>query len=1172
MKRYFWLLFFVVGCSSPLSAVPFIQLRYFPELDTVTIRRVIYENATTIFLWADEGFYRWTGRGWERLRIPLGKEIKVQEIHPYDAQRFVITYSPQEHYYHSKIIFFDGKRWRSIPAKQPYKITKVTFQDSVRFFAVDILGSAIYYDGDSTRLLPGYPRLYFTDLWVLPNQTLYAMGSLEKVGKNDMVLLKYQSGAWKKILDLPGRGIVGKVWHPDSGLFLFSDGSVFSLNRGRFRLLRKIQVQSVGNYYPFYLDSAHQYYFWEKGAFWRMDFNGEIQKVFDFNFPAKVFPLKKGYLILYKNQIFYVGSEAIGTKLPRVKPFFYSVILGKNRSLGASLYQGKDNVWVYWTIPDRINRFLELVFEPGSGNQTTLISRENRIFSTGLLEYEYQKGIFDGGTGFADLDNDGDQDAVLFSLNGRTLLFENIGDDRFRNITIESGIDVVGRISTMSFVDWDFDGDLDLILGNEIGSLKFIRNKGYLRFEDVSSSIAVTDSFPYYLPALADVDQDGDADLFLYSVFGPLHYFENAGLDAQHLPIFIERSARSPQMTRNPYFFTQSLSFADYDNDGDLDVLLVNRQHSLKLFENTGRLTFREVTLPKGLNRVFLSYGASWGDLDCDGDLDFVLGTLGKNYIFWNTGNTFVIDSTILVGNNLTYTTGTIVEDLDRDGDLDILFANYLIGSDVVYLNRLDHPSFIVIQVRGRMQCNRDGVGSMIWLYERSAAGDTSRLAGMQYLQVETGYGGFKFPVAYFGVDPDKRYDAKIQFPGGKRVQVYNLQPGKRYLIQEPVGLQWVLYEATGAAKGWFLKKSKRIQLSKFFLFILIFLGFNLMIRYGSFWPVIQVLFFNTILFSFYIILEILLFVINPSMNWIVPFYLLVFAGGFTFYVIDKYTEYKFGMEFRYELFDLFRQFQHSKNGLAQIEHLIFFCSNIKGKENPELFREFLKELHYFRTFTLPFIYSVLGMSARLKQTRPKSRQAQKLLKIIERSLDSLYSGSKVTPKCLKNLKELLLRLKNELVTLRRQTERAVSCDGTEVIARTLRHYREFTEVKFHRTPGEKVPLVVVPGEVLSRILGEMFQNALEAMDHLEQKKLDVSVRCTTTGVEIRIRDYGKGIPAEIQDKIFEEQFSTKNSTGLGLYHARKLLRKYGGEIRLLQSNRNKGSLFGIYLKGVDHA
>jgi len=82
--------------------------------------------------------------------------------------------------------------------------------------------------------------------------------------------------------------------------------------------------------------------------------------------------------------------------------------------------------------------------------------------------------------------------------------------------------------------------------------------------------------------------------------------------------------------------------------------------------------------------------------------------------------------------------------------------------------------------------------------------------------------------------------------------------------------------------------------------------------------------------------------------------------------------------------------------------------------------------------------------------------------------------------------------------------------------------------------------------------------------------KVSVSTKKTDTGIQIRVRDNGDGIPPKIADKIFQPFFTTKpagQGTGLGLSLSYDIVKAHGGEI-LLNTNENEGTEFTISLPG----
>ncbi|MHB2153179.1 FG-GAP-like repeat-containing protein [Calditrichota bacterium GD2] len=1144
-----------------------LKLQFFPELKEVHIHSFIYKDPFTVFLYTYEGSFRWTGKRWVKIQVPFLTNLDNYYIYPYDSLRFLISYRPHERFYHSRLVFFNGRQWKKIDSPQPFSITTVDFIDSVRFVAAGIWGSLISFDGHSTKILNSLPVADYYKIWSFKKDEIIAFISDHQLRLKNRSLVKFSNGRWKRLANISQTVNAICFWHPDSGFMITANGQGYLYNKKRLKKIFDLQA-SINS--AVFNPEEKALYYWHNKAFWKITLPFKKEKLFAFTQPGSIYPFEHGYLIKLGRKLYYKGSKLLGIPFHKSKPSFYFYRLFTKNSYSISVYESDaKEKHLYLVSPEYVNRFLKFNFN--KNGVLDPIHIKDVVIPSGLLDHSEDDSRFDSNMAFADLDNDGDRDAILFYLHGQAQFFENIGDDRFKKITHEVGLPLSGRIARINLVDFNLDGYIDIVIGDELGPMRFIRNKGYMRFDDVTPLLHLPDSLITYLPAMADLDGDGDADLVAYSLYNPIKYYENVGLDqTNHLPVFKDISSLSPQLTGPLHLFTQSVSFADYDNDGDLDILLSNRNAYLKLFENKGSHLFLDVSVDKKISYKLFAYGASWGDLDWDGDLDFVLATLGKNYIFWNQdGRYFQIDSTTLAENDLSYTTGSILDDIDEDGDLDIIFSNYFITYDRLHFNMLDKDSYIKIQLHGGKDVNSEGIGSNIYLYETDPENGENKLIGYRYIQPETGLNSFKLPEAYFGVDENHAYNAKIQYPGGKVIEVRGLRPGNSYLIKESSALESIFFSALDESAAWIFRKSKRLQIAKFMILISIFLIFNVIVYKRTYWPIFHVFFFNTFLLSLYLILVLFFANLSTVLGAFFPFYIMVTLSIPVYLLIEKYTIFRYENEYRHEIYDLFRQFKHSKNGLSQINHLIFFCNNMKEPINIEIAEDFKKELSFFKTYSFPFIKKVLTGIIRLGDIEGNPESVIKLLKSIYRQADKLSSAEKFTKKKIEQLKRDLLQLKNRLLLLLKKMELKLSCDVIATISQMLKQFPEFTEVKFHRDPSHKLPKVIIPEETLAQVLGNIFQNALDAMQNTKRKKIEISISGGYNLVTIDIHDYGMGIPEENRDKIFKSNFSSKGSTGLGLYHAMKLVKKYEGDIQLIDTSPHKGTTFRLLLKGV---
>jgi hypothetical protein len=304
------------------------------------------------------------------------------------------------------------------------------------------------------------------------------------------------------------------------------------------------------------------------------------------------------------------------------------------------------------------------------------------------LVFQLTRPVADGSVSWGDFDHDGDPDLMVTGQNGgpgpiaTTTLYRNDGNDTFLPI-----IDALpGLIGVARWIDFDQDGWPDVIMSG-IGST-FIADSTRLFHNDTTGTfIEIPVDLPGYLASdisIADFDNDGDPDFFLTggtlssSTFPISRLFRNDG-NGVFTPVALPFKNLS----------TGTSAWGDYDHDGDLDLLydgidstFANGFTLLYRNDSMGQFTLIDAHLPGSGEPG----SVSWADMDHDGDLDILLG--GPTTLLRNDGNdqyTDITPVTFLPGVPNTFA------DIDNDGDQDVLIISPSGGSSAssVYRNDL---------------------------------------------------------------------------------------------------------------------------------------------------------------------------------------------------------------------------------------------------------------------------------------------------------------------------------------------------------------------------------------------------------------------------------------------------------------------------------------------------
>jgi len=313
----------------------------------------------------------------------------------------------------------------------------------------------------------------------------------------------------------------------------------------------------------------------------------------------------------------------------------------------------------------------------------------------------------------ADYDNDGCID--VFIPRGAWLhdkgqhpssLLRNNCDGTFTDVTAKAGVLNNYPTQTAAWADFNGDGWLDLFVGNEIVRDKvrwpadarnfrlYINNRDGT-FTDVGAQSGIQLDGMVKGAAVDDYDNDGWPDLYVSVMGGPNHLFRNTGA-AGKTPKFVDVTEKAgvaePYMSFTTWFF-------DYDNDGWPDIFVSGYWATVsnivreylgdkanakgdrpRLYRNNRDGTFTDVSRETRIDRLLLTMGANFGDLDNDGWLDFYLGTgaapltnIVPHQMFRNAGGKYFQNVTTSGGfGHLQKGHAVAFGDIDNNGNQDV--------------------------------------------------------------------------------------------------------------------------------------------------------------------------------------------------------------------------------------------------------------------------------------------------------------------------------------------------------------------------------------------------------------------------------------------------------------------------------------------------------------------
>ena len=247
----------------------------------------------------------------------------------------------------------------------------------------------------------------------------------------------------------------------------------------------------------------------------------------------------------------------------------------------------------------------------------------------------------------------------------------------FTKVTDSPLSTIKGDSRSVNWVDVNRDGFVDCFISN--GPQAGQNNMLYINdtngnFTAVADDPIVMDVMPSDGATFADIDNDGDLDGFVVNWY-----------NKNNLAYINDGTGKFTQVLEgiwvNHFGYSETAAFGDYDNDGLVDLYVTNSAGTKKnfLYKNLGGNNMELVTGISPVTDLFSSRNVSWSDIDSDGDLDlYVTNENGEKENLYrnNGGGSFEKMTDLIITTDGFNTMSSSWGDIDNDGDLDLFLAN----------------------------------------------------------------------------------------------------------------------------------------------------------------------------------------------------------------------------------------------------------------------------------------------------------------------------------------------------------------------------------------------------------------------------------------------------------------------------------------------------------------
>jgi signal transduction histidine kinase len=749
------------------------------------IRRIMFTPDMNGYFLTDQ-LFTLKGDQWEKIDLPETGTIATFEAISKDEIWFSTTLETST----SMLYHFHNGITENIHSPFANDISSVSFASKQLGFFASYSDVAIFKDGGFGSVKPVSTSGYIAKVNGLRVDKFWVLTQFFElfVSANGMFSRMFPE---KNVKDF-------QFISPDHG-FILCDDAIYEIDG--LNIIRQYPNSLLKNAKKIFV---HQDELWiigtnglilvqQNGILHRVDYKGkENLNSVAFNGKNEIWIAGDNGLLLYSGDREFLRYNERFPGFSAQKLITYGIDVDNEYGVALADFNGDDKTDIYAVCisdPDRL--FINEIDTAREGDVVNCFSEE--ASKRGVLRLTLDKTSpavteLKLGVAVADVDNDGDEDIYRTSLNGRNMLLMNNGNGFFRNVSEQRNraCEDINRSNAAAFADVDLDGDLDLFATSEHGSNKLYLNDGNGYFTDVTQNAGVASVSGGMCASFSDVNGDGYPDLCVTFWYPLNKLYIN---ETRNGKVRFRDITATTDLAKSEPAKSNAVIFADVNNDGHPDLFIANRHSSNKLYLNNGKGVFSDVTSLYFDNKIYLTNGAVFADFDLDGYLDLYITNVGNNVMYRNIRGKCFKEVTGTFGTELSgYCTGCAVGDMDNDGDADLYAANYINGSSALFLNKMEKKNAVTFKIRGT-RSNRNAIGTKIVLYAVSPGGSHDSLVGYREISGGGGYGSISAKEAIFAISPGMSYYALISFPAsGRVIKMNSITPGRVIMVIEETG------------------------------------------------------------------------------------------------------------------------------------------------------------------------------------------------------------------------------------------------------------------------------------------------------------------------------------------------------------------------------------------------